>query len=58
MRLALFPMETFVSKRRLGRTDLFIEPLVLGTKVFGWTADEKTSFAVLDALVADGAQSP
>ena len=43
-----------MSKRRLGRSDLHIEPLVLGTNVVGWTADEKTSFAVLDAFVAEG----
>lgn len=43
-----------MSKRRLGRTDLHIEPLVLGTNVVGWTADENTSFAVLDAFVAEG----
>jgi aryl-alcohol dehydrogenase-like predicted oxidoreductase len=29
-------------------------PLILGGNVFGWTADEKTSFAVLDAFVAGG----
>jgi aryl-alcohol dehydrogenase-like predicted oxidoreductase len=29
---------------------------VLGTNVFGWTADEKASFAVLDAFVAEGFQ--
>lgn len=40
--------------RRLGSTDLKIAPLVLGGNVFGWTADEKTSFAVLDAFVAGG----
>ena len=39
--------------RRLGRTDLSIAPLVLGGNVFGWTADKKTSFAVLDRF-ADG----
>ena len=43
-----------MAKRRLGRTDIFIEPLVLGTNVFGWTADEKTSIAVLDAFVGEG----
>lgn len=43
-----------MTKRRLGRTDIFIEPLVLGTNVIGWTADEKTSFAVLDAFVGEG----
>jgi aryl-alcohol dehydrogenase-like predicted oxidoreductase len=40
--------------RRLGRTDIEIAPLALGTNVFGWTADEATSFAVLDAFVAEG----
>ena len=40
--------------KRLGRTDIHIAPLVLGTNVFGWTADEKTSFAVLDAFVSEG----
>jgi aryl-alcohol dehydrogenase-like predicted oxidoreductase len=43
-----------MSKRRLGRSDLYIEPLVLGTNVVGWTADEKTSFEVMDAFVAEG----
>src|SRR5271155_4579333 len=40
--------------RRLGRTDLTIAPLVLGGNVFGWTADKKTSFAVLDRFAAAG----
>jgi aryl-alcohol dehydrogenase-like predicted oxidoreductase len=31
--------------------------LVLGGNVFGWTADKRTSFAVLDAFVAGGGQS-
>jgi aryl-alcohol dehydrogenase-like predicted oxidoreductase len=38
---------------RLGRTDLDVFPLCLGGNVFGWTADEAESFAVLDAY-ADG----
>jgi aryl-alcohol dehydrogenase-like predicted oxidoreductase len=37
-----------LEKRRLGRTSLTIAPLVLGGNVFGWTADETTSFALLD----------
>ncbi|ESY52920.1 MULTISPECIES: aldo/keto reductase [unclassified Mesorhizobium] len=37
-----------MQKRRLGQTDLSIAPLVLGGNVFGWTADEKTSFDLLD----------
>ncbi|AOH83478.1 alcohol dehydrogenase [Sphingomonas panacis] len=40
--------------RRLGATDFHILPLVLGGNVFGWTADQATSFAVLDAFVAGG----
>jgi aryl-alcohol dehydrogenase-like predicted oxidoreductase len=40
--------------RRLGRTDLNIAPLILGGNVFGWTADKKASFAVLDQFVAAG----
>ncbi len=40
--------------RPLGNSSLQIAPLVLGGNVFGWTADEKTSFQVLDAFVAGG----
>jgi aryl-alcohol dehydrogenase-like predicted oxidoreductase len=40
--------------RRLGRTDLNVAPLVLGGNVFGWTADKKTSFDVLDRFAAAG----
>ena len=40
--------------RRLGKSELEIAPLVLGGNVFGWTADEKTSFAILDAFVDGG----
>ena len=40
--------------RRLGRTDLSVAPLVLGGNVFGWTADKKTSFDVLDRFAAAG----
>jgi aryl-alcohol dehydrogenase-like predicted oxidoreductase len=38
----------------LGRTDLDVFPLCLGGNVFGWTADEPTSYAVLDAYTAAG----
>jgi aryl-alcohol dehydrogenase-like predicted oxidoreductase len=41
-------------KRRLGRSNLEVFPLMLGGNVFGWTADEGASFAVLDAYVAAG----
>jgi aryl-alcohol dehydrogenase-like predicted oxidoreductase len=38
----------------LGRTDLDVFPICLGGNVFGWTADEEQSRAVLDAYVAWG----
>ena len=40
--------------RPLGRTGLSIAPVVFGGNVFGWTADEKTSFAMLDAFFDAG----
>jgi aryl-alcohol dehydrogenase-like predicted oxidoreductase len=39
---------------RIGNSDLLVSPLSLGGNVFGWTADEKTSFAVLDAYAEAG----
>ncbi|MFI2207395.1 aldo/keto reductase [Streptomyces sp. NPDC020192] len=42
------------SLRTLGSSDLEVFPLSLGGNVFGWTADEETSFAVLDAYTAAG----
>ncbi|MEV7387461.1 aldo/keto reductase [Streptomyces sp. NPDC091215] len=42
------------SFRKLGASDLEVFPLALGGNVFGWTADEATSFAVLDAYAAAG----
>ena len=41
-------------KRELGKSGLKIAPLALGGNVFGWTADEKTSFRLLDAFTAGG----
>ena len=43
-----------MDKRRIGNSDLEVAPLALGGNVFGWTADEATSFALLDAFVAAG----
>jgi aryl-alcohol dehydrogenase-like predicted oxidoreductase len=40
--------------RPLGRSALQVSPLCLGGNVFGWTADERTSFAILDAWVEAG----
>lgn len=43
-----------MDRRPLGRSEIVIEPLVLGGNVFGWTVDEKTGFAILDAFVEEG----
>lgn len=45
---------TTLPKRKLGCSGLDIAPLVFGGNVFGWTADETTSFALLDAFVEAG----
>jgi aryl-alcohol dehydrogenase-like predicted oxidoreductase len=39
---------------RLGSTDLDVYDLCLGGNVFGWTADEATSFGILDAYAGAG----
>ena len=41
-------------KRRIGHSDLEVAPIALGGNVFDWTADEATSFAILDAFVDAG----
>nr|WP_167762566.1 aldo/keto reductase [Brevundimonas intermedia] len=43
-----------MTKRKLGSSGLNIAPLVFGGNVFGWTADEATSFALLDGFVEAG----
>lgn len=43
-----------MQKREIGRSGIFITPLMLGANVFGWTADQQASFAVLDAFVDQG----
>lgn len=43
-----------MNSRELGRSGLAIPPLVFGGNVFGWSADEATSFRLLDALVDAG----
>ncbi|WP_365829447.1 aldo/keto reductase [Brevundimonas sp.] len=45
---------TDLTKRPLGDSGLEISPLVFGGNVFGWTADQPTSFALLDAFVDAG----
>nr|WP_294551051.1 aldo/keto reductase [uncultured Rhodopila sp.] len=43
-----------MEKRRLGRSSLEIPPITFGCNVFGWTVDEATSFALLDAWLDAG----
>ncbi|HUG45867.1 MAG TPA: aldo/keto reductase [Sphingomicrobium sp.] len=43
-----------VQKRKVGTSGLEVSPLALGGNVFDWTADEATSFAILDAFVDAG----
>ena len=43
-----------MEKRKLGLSGLHVAPLCLGGNVFEWTADQKTSFAILDAFVDAG----
>src|SRR6266436_858107 len=43
-----------MKKRQLGKSGIQVAPLMLGGNVFGWTADEPTSFKILDAFVAAG----
>ena len=43
-----------MQKRRIGRSELEVVPLMFGGNVFGWTADEATSFSILDAFVDAG----
>lgn len=40
--------------RSLGTSTIQVSPLVFGGNVFGWTADENTSFSLLDALADAG----
>src|SRR5688500_4151530 len=43
-----------IEKRAVGNSGLKVAPLALGGNVFGWTADEATSFRILDAFVDAG----
>ena len=40
--------------RKLGGSPLEVSPICLGGNVFGWTADEPTSFRILDEFVDAG----
>jgi aryl-alcohol dehydrogenase-like predicted oxidoreductase len=41
-------------KQALGKSGIEVAPLAFGGNVFGWTADQNTSFKLLDAFVAAG----
>jgi aryl-alcohol dehydrogenase-like predicted oxidoreductase len=43
-----------MERRPIGDSGIEVAPLALGGNVFGWTADERTSFDVLDAFVDAG----
>ncbi|KRB07748.1 aldo/keto reductase [Lysobacter sp. Root690] len=43
-----------MSLRPLGRSSLRVAPLAFGGNVFGWSADEATTFALLDGFVDAG----
>ena len=48
------PLQSIAPTRPLGRSGLSVAPLVIGGNVFGWTADESTTFALLDAFTEAG----
>jgi aryl-alcohol dehydrogenase-like predicted oxidoreductase len=43
-----------IEQRPVGNSGIDIAPLALGGNVFGWTADQRTSFSLLDAWVDAG----
>ncbi len=43
-----------MQKRPLGKSSLSVAPLAFGGNVFGWSADEKRSFELLDVFVDAG----
>jgi aryl-alcohol dehydrogenase-like predicted oxidoreductase len=53
VRLVEIPGE-IMQRRRIGNSELQVAPLMFGGNVFGWTADEATSFSILDAFVDAG----
>ena len=43
-----------MKKKQLGNTELYTSPIVFGGNVFGWTADEKESFKLMDQFLDMG----
>jgi aryl-alcohol dehydrogenase-like predicted oxidoreductase len=55
--VSLFPVSSSkerMTKRKLGKSDLEVAPLMFGGNVFGWTVDEAASFRLLDQFVDAG----
>jgi aryl-alcohol dehydrogenase-like predicted oxidoreductase len=46
--------DPLMARRTLGLSDLAFEPIAFGGNVFGWTADEETSFSLIDRFVERG----
>ncbi len=53
-RARTLPPGSPMQRRKLGTTGFDVTPLAFGGNVLGWTADEATSFRLLDAFVAAG----
>lgn len=47
-------MNQTLPRKPLGRSGIDLPPIMFGGNVFGWTADEATSFELLDALLDAG----
>ncbi|MFM7691142.1 MAG: aldo/keto reductase, partial [Alphaproteobacteria bacterium] len=43
-----------MQKPELGRSGIFVPPVIFGCNVFGWTLDKAQSFRILDELVERG----
>jgi aryl-alcohol dehydrogenase-like predicted oxidoreductase len=43
-----------LDKRKLGHSGIEVAPFAFGGNVLGWTADEATSFSLLDAFSSSG----
>lgn len=43
-----------MEQRAIGKTDIKVVPFMFGGNVFGWTADQNTSFTLLDAFIDSG----
>ena len=50
----IFTEEKNMQKRKLGNSSIEVAPLCFGGNVFGWTADAKRSFEILDAFTDAG----